>query len=199
MPKQEHISEFLSTAGIARNGDNKPSMPTDKQFKLLYRLIFEEALEGAETKGQKNYLSIVEELLYNLFKTDNADEKQEIRNAVYDFMKVLKKFVPSMQENNLVEFIDAMVDIVWMVGNGVYMGNLEDVYDKASENIRQSNMSKFCDTEEIAKESIEEYKNKGVETYYEQVGTFFVIYRKSDGKVLKSKYYTKADIKQFLQ
>ena len=50
-----------------------------------------------------------------------------------------------------------------------------------------------------AKQTAEsEAKRIGEETYYEQVGEYWVVYRKSDKKVLKSINYFRPNLKKFL-
>ena len=93
---------------------------------------------------------------------------------------------------------DAVVDIIWMALNsaaacGITYYELVDYMV----DVEESNYSKFCDTEEQAKETVRLYKEGlhpdkiGVKiaTIYKKIGDKYVIFREEDGKVLKSKDY----------
>lgn len=58
--------------------------------------------------------------------------------------------------------------------------------------VHKSNMTKFCNNEEDAIASVQNYKK--INTYnspkYEKRGDYYVIFNESTGKILKSKYYT---------
>ena len=60
-------------------------------------------------------------------------------------------------------------------------------------------MSKACDTEEQAQETMQFYEEKGVDSYYEKSGEKYNVYRKEDNKVLKNKYYSPADLKKIIE
>lgn len=67
-------------------------------------------------------------------------------------------------------------------------------FKTALDRVHASNMSKFCNTEQEAVESVISYKEQGIDVYSKQVGDKWVIYRLSDNKVLKSKYYHRVDL-----
>ena len=60
-------------------------------------------------------------------------------------------------------------------------------------------MSKTCSSAEEAEETIRHYQDrKGEEGNFEQRGDKFIVYRNTDGKVLKSVNYSAADLKSRL-
>jgi hypothetical protein len=66
--------------------------------------------------------------------------------------------------------------------------------------VQRSNMSKACETQEIAEATAKKYFEKdGTESYIEQKGEFFIVYRKGDDKVLKSVSYSPADLESILK
>lgn len=67
-------------------------------------------------------------------------------------------------------------------------------FKTALDRVHESNMSKFCNTREEAEETVVNYNENYVDSYYKQVGNKYVIYRTSDNKVLKSKYYHRVDL-----
>lgn len=71
-------------------------------------------------------------------------------------------------------------------------------FKTALDRVHLSNMSKFCNTEQEAIETNEKYSCIHIGTYYKQNGNKWVIYRLSDNKILKSKYYTPVDLKDLI-
>ena len=65
--------------------------------------------------------------------------------------------------------------------------------------VQRSNMSKACDNEVQAQETVEFYKAKGTDAYYEKSGNKYNVHRVADNKVLKNKYYSAADIASLLK
>ena len=66
--------------------------------------------------------------------------------------------------------------------------------------VQRSNMSKACVSVEEAEETVEWYrKEKDTECYYEEKDGKYLIYRKSDGKTLKSINYSPANLKDILE
>ena len=60
-------------------------------------------------------------------------------------------------------------------------------------------MSKACENEREAQETVKFYKEKkDTDAYYEERDGKFLVYRKGDKKTLKSIYYSPADIKGIL-
>lgn len=119
----------------------------------------------------------------NLCLTLIEEEVKELQNAI--------------AEKNIFEIQDAIVDIQWVVNNLPYYMGLDIA--KMESAVAMSNFSKFCKTEEDAKETVDLYskgehfdKKEIIKTYYEKTTSgLYVIKRKSDDKILKSKdYYT---------
>ena len=50
-----------------------------------------------------------------------------------------------------------------------------------------------------AQETVEFYKDKGTDAYYEKSGDKYNVHRVADNKVLKNKYYSAADIASLLK
>src|SRR5690606_36344202 len=62
-------------------------------------------------------------------------------------------------------------------------------FKTALDRVHESNMSKFCNDTKTAERTQEFYKNQGIDTYIEPRNKITVVYRKEDGKVLKSVEY----------
>lgn len=112
------------------------------------------------------------------------EEYIEAREAIYN--------------GNKQEFIDAIVDSIWMTLNYAAMGGITANEILAyAEKVQESNDSKFCDNEEDAAHTVNLY-NTGmhpdkisytIETYWKKVGSKYVIFRKEDNKIMKSYKY----------
>ena len=67
------------------------------------------------------------------------------------------------------------------------------------EEVQRSNMSKTCSTQEEAQKTQDYYNEKdGTISEIIKRGNEYIVYRKPDGKVLKSINYSKADLSKFL-
>ena len=118
----------------------------------------------------------------------NSEEKLPSRDRIAlslslideEFMEV----VDAIDENNFTEVKDGLGDLLWvtvrmMMECGI---NPEEVIAK----IYESNMSKADLTQEDALITYEKYKNEGIHTYIKEIDGYFITYRSSDHKVLKS-------------
>ena len=74
--------------------------------------------------------------------------------------------------------------------------------DKALDIVHKSNMSKMCETEELAKKTVEWYLNNSKRyksPSYKKNEYGYIVYNKDTGKTLKSINYTPADFKHYLE
>ncbi|AYV78335.1 MAG: phosphoribosyl-ATP pyrophosphohydrolase [Edafosvirus sp.] len=107
----------------------------------------------------------------------------------------------AIKQNNFVEVTDALSDILYVVyGAGASFGI--DL-DKAFDIVHRSNMSKLCQTEDEAKETVEWYKKN--ESRYDSPtyrksdnGKYWVVYNASTSKILKSINYVPANFDSLL-
>lgn len=106
----------------------------------------------------------------------------------------------AIDTHDMTETIDALADILYVVyGAGASFGiNL----DKAFDIVHTSNMSKLCETEEDAIETVRIYKEKygnGNSPYDSPAyrrskdNKYWVVYNESTGKILKNYKYTPAN------
>lgn len=115
----------------------------------------------------------------------------------------VKELNKAVDENNMTEVIDALGDILYVVyGMGHAFGiNL----DNAFKIVHESNMSKLCNNETQAKETIEYYKtlsgfeNVDVRYRLSTDGNYYVIYNAETGKILKSKYFKLPDFTNLMK
>ena len=119
---------------------------------------------------------------------------------VYDFiMEELQEYKEACEKGDIVEILDALCDITYVsLGNGTMLHGLKGHIWNAYQEVQASNMSKSCETEEEATDTVNvRSKEYGEECHYEQVGDRYVVYRTRDRKVMKSINYFSPDLKQF--
>jgi len=126
-------------------------------------------------------------------------EKKET-DFVYDFcIEEITEYQEACKNGDIVEILDAICDIAYVtLGNATMLHGLKDKVWPAYQEVQASNMSKSCETEEEARETVAvRSKEKNHECHYKKVGDRWVVYRSSDNKVMKSINYFRPDLKQF--
>ena len=126
-------------------------------------------------------------------------EKKEWQ-FVYDFIQEeLDEYKEACEKGDIVGILDALCDITYVsLGNGALLHGLKGKVWKAYAEVQASNMSKSCETQEIAEETVKvRSEEKGHPCHYEKVGDRYVVYRSSDRKVMKSINYFAPNLKQF--
>ena len=119
-------------------------------------------------------------------------ERCELRVSL--LQEELNELQEAIENNDLVEIADALCDLQYVLSGAVLEFGLGEKFVKLFNEVQRSNMSKACDDEQQAIETVAFYKEKGVEAYYEKSGDKYNVHRKSDQKVLKNKYYSKSDL-----
>ena len=121
---------------------------------------------------------------------------------VYDFiMEELQEYKEACEKGDIVEILDALCDITYVsLGNGTMLHGLKGHIWHAYQEVQASNMSKSCETEEEATDTVNvRTKEQGEDCHYEKVGKRYVVYRSRDRKVMKSINYFRPDLKQFFE
>lgn len=153
-----------------------PVIPSQKRVHLRLGLILEELIELAEAAGEL-------ETMFGLM------EHQLEKNR-------LKK------ETSAVDSLDALCDLQYVLSGAVLEFGMKDIFDKAFEEVHNSNMSKACLTkadvvDTIAKHHID---HPGEEIRFDKAkdGTY-LCYRVSDNKTIKNANYKPANLTQFIE
>ena len=111
----------------------------------------------------------------------------------------LKELVEAIEDKDLVEIADAFCDLQYVLSGAILEFGMGDKFKSLFDEVHRSNMSKTCSSTEEAEATIEHYKDrKGEEGYYEKRQDKYIVYRKTDRKVLKSVNYSEADLKRGL-
>ena len=156
-----------------------------------------------ELQTSVDFVNEVEEFNRTFGKPNNYEptipEKKET-DFVYDFcIEEINEYREACENGDIVEILDALCDIAYVtLGNGVMLHGLKDKIWPAYQEVQASNMSKSCETEEEAKETVTlRAKEQGEECHFEKVGDRYVVYRTRDRKVMKSINYFRPNLKQF--
>ena len=151
------------------------------------------------------FVNEVEEFNRTFGKPNNykptIPEKKEWQ-FVYDFvLEELEEYREACERGDIVEILDALCDIAYVsLGNGTMLHGLKDKIWPTYQEVQASNMSKACQTEEEAKETVtKRSKEQNEECHYEKVGDRYVVYRSRDRKVMKSVNYFRPNLKQFFK
>lgn len=132
--------------------------------------------------------------VYDEYQTDIFDTRPErVDLRLKLIQEEVKELEQAIKDKNFTEVIDALSDILYVVyGAGHEMGvQLDHTFDL----VHKSNMTKFCDTEQQAKDTVEWYKKN--ELRYKQPsyrlapdGVHYVVFDAETDKVLKSINYS---------
>jgi predicted HAD superfamily Cof-like phosphohydrolase len=112
----------------------------------------------------------------------------------------LEELKEAIEDGDLVEVADAFCDLQYVLSGAILEFGIAAKFKDLFDEVQRSNMSKACDTMEIAEATAKWYKeNKGASSYIKPKGDKFLVYRENDGKVLKSREYSPADIESKLE
>jgi len=131
-------------------------------------------------------------------KTPTIDPKDA--KFVIDFIQEeLDELKEAVKDKNIIEIFDALLDIAYVgLGNGALVFGLKGKMLDGYAEVQASNMSKICQTEEEATQTVMvRSKEQGEECHYREINGKYVVYRSSDNKVMKSINYFRPDLTQF--
>lgn len=111
----------------------------------------------------------------------------------------LKELEVAILEKDIVEIADALSDIQYVLSGAILEFGLGEKFKDLFEEVQRSNMSKACNTEAEANDTVEHYRKKdGTECYYKEEGGKWLVYRKSDNKTIKSVNYSPANLERIV-
>jgi len=131
--------------------------------------------------------------------TPNIPEEKEWM-FVYNFiLEELEEYKHACETGNIVEVLDALCDITYVsLGNGAMLHGLKNKVWPAYQEVQASNLSKACTSEEDAQATVEaRTKEQGEPCHYEKVGSYYIVYRTRDKKVMKNINYFRPDLSKF--
>jgi len=111
----------------------------------------------------------------------------------------LDELKQAIADGDLVEAADAFCDLQYVLSGAILEFGLPSRFKALFEEVQRSNMSKVCKTVDEAEATLRHYLEKdGTEGEIIEKNGDFLVYRKSDRKVLKSIKYSPADIEGML-
>ena len=120
---------------------------------------------------------------------------------VYDFiLEELEEYREACERGDIVEVLDALCDITYVsLGNGAMLHGIKDKIRPAYAEVQASNMSKACETEGIALQTVSKRsEEQGEACHFEKIEEGrYIVYRSRDRKVMKSVNYFRPNLKQF--
>jgi len=112
----------------------------------------------------------------------------------------LNELKDAIADNDLVEVADALADIQYVLSGAIHEFGLGNRFKALFDEVQRSNMSKICETREIAEATLKHYKDtKDTDGFIAEEDGHFLVYRTADNKVLKSINYSPADLKSIVE
>lgn len=134
-----------------------------------------------------------------ILSTPEIPSEERCKLRVSLIAEELKELQEAIDDKDLVEIADALCDIQYVLSGAVLEFGLGDKFKTLFEEVQRSNMSKACESEEEAQQTVDFYKKeKDTDAYYEERDGKWLVYRKGDNKTLKSINYSPADLKSIL-
>lgn len=152
---------------------------------------------------QPESLSMVAEF-HKVFKhpildTPQLPDDKRCKLRVSLLAEELKELEHAIEQKDLVEIADAFCDLQYVLSGAILEFGLGDKFEQLFKEVQRSNMSKACNTEEEAIQTVAYYlKKDGKECYYQKEGNLWLVYRKADNKTIKSINYSPADLSKII-
>jgi len=128
-------------------------------------------------------------------------DDKKLTNFVVDFIKEeTDELAEAIENKDIVEVLDAICDLLYVaIGNATMVFGLKDKLMDAFNEVQASNMSKVCQTIEEARETmrVRSKEHGPCHMKYFQDKKYWIVYRISDDKVMKSVNYFAPNLKQF--
>jgi predicted HAD superfamily Cof-like phosphohydrolase len=170
----QNITSRLTTLNVSEQSNFQKVVQFNKAFGVQTNTTIQHDIFDKDPKLVAYRLALIEE------------EVQELRDAI--------------KEKDMTETIDALADILYVVYGAC--ASLGFDADKAFEIVNQSNMSKVCDTEKDAIESVKRYQEEIPQRYDSPAyrrsddGIHWVVYNSNTMKILKNYKYTPANFSE---
>ncbi len=154
-------------------------------------------------KRETDYIACVEQFhkTFNqpVLETPQIPDEKRCELRVRLLQEELDEFKEAIANNDLVEVADALSDIMYVLSGAIIEFGLKDQFETLFNEVQRSNMSKACNSMDIAEKTVAHYKAQGTASEIRESNGKFNVYRKPDNKVLKSVEYSPADLKTILK
>lgn len=190
---QEKVKQFQIASG--QSVSDVPYTLTKEEFEFRDNLLREEIRELKSAIVDFNKVEILDALCDIKYVNDGTanmlgiiQEDDELE-LLYNYEKAfdLREYLELLEDCFTCIAVDQINDIVYAIA---YLFSFSlDNFNIALNRVHESNMSKFCLDTKTAERTQDFYQKQGIETYIEPRNKITVVYRKGDGKVLKSINY----------
>ena len=126
---------------------------------------------------------------FNIF-----DQHQLLQMRLNLIKEEVKELEEAIEKNDFEEVVDALCDIQYVTHGFAHVIGIN--LDRHFKHVHECNMTKVCQTEKEAQETLEEYKSnsKYSNPCYEKRGNYYVVFdhqsiHKSECKILKNKHW----------
>lgn len=127
-----------------------------------------------------------------------AENRCNLRVAL--LAEELKELEVAILEKDIVGVADALCDLQYVLSGAILEFGLGEKFAALFEEVQRSNMSKACNSEAEAIETVEYYRKKdGTACYYKEESGKWLVYRTADNKTIKSIHYSPADLDGLLK
>lgn len=121
------------------------------------------------------------------------EDRCKLRVALLD--EELRELEVAILEKDLVGIADALCDLQYVLSGAILEFGLAGHFKQLFEEVQRSNMSKACNSEQEAIDTVAHYREKdGTECYYRKEGDHWLVYRSADNKTIKSINYSPANL-----
>lgn len=187
------VLDWRSTFGLLVDGGGSESDIT--LSKSLIEEELEEYTQAVLEEDKIEQLDAIGDLFFVAVQLECMYRKPVYESLIFNSSTIYTAIesLLSQEDNSFSRVIEVLYNLSKQLN--------VDLHDLIQE-IYNSNMSKLCKDEQTAQETVEEYKKKGVETYYKVCTTDsskYIIYRSEDNKVLKSVDFVEPDIQKLLR
>lgn len=171
--------------------------------------VFEKSLTGFYIKLKDKNKNNMEELVLSVkefAQTAGQPSPESITELDIDRSKFrlglineeFEELMLAAEEENATEERDAVIDLIYVaIGYAVERG-FADRLPEDFRRVHRNNMSKFCTSEQEAKDTVAKYDRQSVHCYYKQNpdNKLWVVFRTSDNKVMKSIRWQQVNLNQ---
>ena len=134
-----------------------------------------------------------------ILDTPQIPDKKRATLRVSLLQEELNELQEAIDNNDLVEVIDALADLQYVLSGAVLEFGLGEKFADVFAEVQRSNMSKACSSLKEAEATVEYYQNeRNTEWYIVQKWDQYLVHRMEDNKILKSVNYSPADLNKFL-
>ena len=104
-----------------------------------------------------------------ILESPQIPDEKRCKLRVSLLVEELNELVEGIKSKDIVEVADAFCDLQYVLSGAILEFGLADKFKELFDEVQRSNMSKACNNELEAKDTVAHYKiEKGVDCYYEE-------------------------------